>query len=172
MGSMPNSHPIKIKRIAAVINGKDVLTEVPPRMTLAELLREELRLTGTKLGCNRAECGSCTVLMDGLPVFSCTALAVMVDGRSVDTVEGLASRGELHPIQRAFIESDALQCGFCIPGMIMSVKNLLDLNPDPNEGDVKTAIAGNFCRCGAYPNIIKATLEAAAELRVRGQVAR
>ncbi len=142
--------------------------EVEARLTLAELLRSELGLTGTKVGCNRAECGVCTVLMDGLPVFSCTMLAVEADGRRIETIESLSEGGTLHPIQEAFIEDDAVQCGFCIPGMIMTIKALLDCNYSPTEDDVKNAIAGNYCRCGAYPNIVKAAINAAQALKAEG----
>lgn len=146
------------KRVALTVNGKKVESYIEPRITLAEFLREELGLTGTKIGCNRAECGSCTVILDGNPVYSCTILAVDVPGREVLTIEGLADEGELHPLQEAFVEHDALQCGYCTPGMIMSVKALLDRNPHPTEDDVRKAIDGNLCRCGSYPNIIEATL--------------
>ena len=151
------------KRIGIVgitVNGIHFEVEVPSKYTLAELLRERLNLTGTKVGCNRAECGACTVLLDGMPVFSCTVLAVAADGRTVETVEGLSKGGTLHPLQRAFVKADALQCGFCTPGILMSLKALLDKNPDPTEDDVKYAIAGNYCRCGAYPNIFRAASEA------------
>ena len=141
--------------------------EVEPRWTLAEVLRQELDLTGTKLGCNRAECALCTLLMDGLPVFSCTVLAVEAEGKKIETIEALAGPEGLHPLQQAFITEDALQCGICTPGMMMTLKALLDSNRTPTEAEVKTAIAGNYCRCGAYPNIIRAALEAAADLRAR-----
>lgn len=153
------------RKISLNINGKDYDVEVTPRWTLAELLREELRLTGTKLGCNRAECGVCTVIMDGLPVFSCTVLAVESDGKKIETVESLSQNGGLHPLQQAFMTHDALQCGICTPGMMMSLKYLLETNSSPSGEDVKMAIAGNYCRCGAYPNIISATLEAAQVLK-------
>jgi carbon-monoxide dehydrogenase small subunit len=134
-------------------------------MTLAEFLREELGLTGTKVGCNRAECGSCTVILDGNPVYSCTVLAVEAGGRDILTIEGLATNEkELHPLQKAFIEYDALQCGYCTPGMIMAVKALLDKTPHPSEDEIRRAIEGNLCRCGSYPNIIKATLASSEKL--------
>jgi aerobic-type carbon monoxide dehydrogenase small subunit (CoxS/CutS family) len=152
------------KRIVLTVNGKKVERDIDSRMTLAEFLREELDLTGTKVGCNRGECGSCTVIMDGNPVLSCTVLGVEAAGREVLTIEGLADVGRLHPIQEAFIEHDALQCGYCSPGMIMSVKALLDRNPNPIEDDVRKAIDGNFCRCGSYPNIINATIEASKKI--------
>ncbi len=141
------------------VNGKKIEAEVDHRMTLAELLREELDLTGTKVGCNRGECGSCTVIIDGMSVYSCTMLAVEAAGKEVLTIEGLGSGAELHPIQEAFIEHDALQCGYCTPGMILSVKALLDKNSAPTELNIRTAIDGNLCRCGSIPNIIEAALD-------------
>jgi aerobic-type carbon monoxide dehydrogenase small subunit (CoxS/CutS family) len=157
---------LKLRRkITLTVNGKRVNAEIDPRMTLAEFLREELDLTGTKVGCNRGECGSCTVLLDGQSVYSCTLLAVDAADRAVQTVEGLTDEnGELHPLQKAFIEEDALQCGYCTPGMLMAVKALIDRNPRPSAGDVKQAIDGNFCRCGCYPNIVNATLHASERM--------
>jgi aerobic-type carbon monoxide dehydrogenase small subunit (CoxS/CutS family) len=156
--------PRNNKRISIIVNGKKVEREIDNRMTLAEFLREELDLTGTKVGCNRGECGSCTVLLDGNAVLSCTVLAVEVTGSQVLTIEGLADEGKLHPLQEAFIEHDALQCGYCTPGMIMSIKALLDRKYQPTEDDVRNAIDGNFCRCGSYPNIIKAALDASRKM--------
>jgi carbon-monoxide dehydrogenase small subunit len=146
------------RRITFTVNGKSVEGDIDCRMTLAEFLRQELELTGTKVGCNRGECGSCTVLLDGNPIYSCTFLAVEAEGRDVLTIEGLSDNGKLNPLQEAFIEHDALQCGYCTPGMIMSIEALLDRNPHPTEDDVKKAIDGNLCRCGSYPNIVKAAL--------------
>jgi aerobic-type carbon monoxide dehydrogenase small subunit (CoxS/CutS family) len=163
MHSAMNSS-VKKKHILFTVNGKRVEADVDHRMTLAELLREELDLTGTKVGCNRGECGSCTVIMDGMAVYSCTTLAVEAAGREVQTIEGLGSVGELHPIQESFIEHDALQCGFCTPGMILSVKALLDRKALPTELDIRTAVDGNLCRCGSVPNIIEATLEASRRM--------
>ncbi len=163
MSSRKNS-PESKKHVALTVNGKKVERDIPSRMTLAEFLREELDLTGTKVGCNRGECGSCTVILDGDPVLSCTVLGVEASGREVLTIEGLASEGKLHPIQEAFVEQDALQCGYCTPGMIMSIKALLDKNPNPTEEDIRKSIDGNFCRCGSYPNIIKATIEASKKI--------
>jgi aerobic-type carbon monoxide dehydrogenase small subunit (CoxS/CutS family) len=157
----------KAVTITLNVNNRSYTLGVDPRWTLAEVLREQLKLKGTKLGCNRAECGACTVLLDRRPVYSCTMLAVEADGHSVETVESLAGSSGPSPLQKAFIKNDALQCGFCTPGMLMSLKALLDTNLDPNEEHVKTAIAGNLCRCGAYPNIMKAALEAAAVMRER-----
>lgn len=156
--------PKSKKRVALTVNGKKVEREINSHMTLAEFLREELDLTGTKVGCNRGECGSCTIIIDGNAVLSCTVLAIEAVGREVLTIEGVMNGGKLHPLQEAFIEYDALQCGYCTPGMIMSIKALLDKNPQPTEEDVRNAIDGNFCRCGSYPNIIKATLDASKKM--------
>jgi aerobic-type carbon monoxide dehydrogenase small subunit (CoxS/CutS family) len=147
--------------IDTTINGVKIGLTVPSRYTLAELLREKMNLTGTKLGCNRAECGACTVLLDGLPVFSCTVLAVEANGKQVETVEGLSKHGKPHHLQTAFVRADALQCGFCTPGMLLSLKALLDRNQKPTPEEIREAIAGNLCRCGAYPNISRAATEAA-----------
>jgi aerobic-type carbon monoxide dehydrogenase small subunit (CoxS/CutS family) len=161
--------PQKDQRVALTVNGKQMELDVDSRMTLAELLREKLGLMGTKVGCNRAECGSCTVLLDGQPVYSCTVLAVETAGREVLTIEGLfAAGGKLHPLQEAFIEHDALQCGFCTPGMVMSLKALLENKPRPSEEEIRKAIDGNLCRCGCYPNIIKAALAAAEKMARQG----
>ncbi len=142
------------------MNGTISEVEVPVWYTLAELLREEMNLTGTKLGCNRAECGACTVLLDGKPVFSCTVLAAEADGKKVETVEGLSLNGKRHPLQAALLKHDGLQCGFCTPGMVVVLKAFLDENPHPTLSGVKNAIAGNYCRCGAYLNIFEAALQA------------
>jgi xanthine dehydrogenase YagT iron-sulfur-binding subunit len=152
------------KHVAFVVNGKRVEADVDSRTTLAEFLRETLDLTGTKVGCNRGECGSCTVILDGDAVYSCTLLAVEAAGREVVTIEGLGAGGELHPLQQAFIEHDALQCGYCTPGMILSLEALLRRHPRPTPDQVRTAIDGNLCRCGSYPNIIAATLDASAKM--------
>jgi len=156
--------PKNRKRVAFTVNGKKVEIEVDSRMTLAEALREELGLTGTKVGCNRAECGGCTVILDANPVYSCTVLAVEVAGREVLTIEGLIDERGLHPLQEAFVEHDALQCGYCTPGMLMSVKAFLDRNPHPTEDAIRKAIDGNLCRCGSYLNIIQATLTASEKM--------
>ena len=152
------------KHVALTVNGKKVERDIDSRMTLAEFLREELDLTGTKVGCNRGECGSCTIIIDGMAVYSCTTLAVEAAGKEVVTIEGLGSGKELHPLQKAFIEHDALQCGYCTPGMILSVKALLERNPLPTELDIRTAIDGNLCRCGSVPNILEATLEVSRKM--------
>jgi aerobic-type carbon monoxide dehydrogenase small subunit (CoxS/CutS family) len=162
---MTRPAPARAKRVRLLVNGRTREVELPVRTTLAEALREHLGLTGTKLGCNRAECGSCTVLVDGAAVFACTILAVEAGGRRIETIEGLERDGVLHPLQQAFIDFDALQCGICIPGMIMSVKGLLDRTLEPSPEAVREAIAGNLCRCGTYPNTVKAALAAARVLR-------
>ncbi|HUU39933.1 MAG TPA: (2Fe-2S)-binding protein [Desulfatiglandales bacterium] len=167
--SSGEDQPKEKKHIELCVNGKKVQAEVEPWITLAEFLREELRLTGTKVGCNRAECGSCTVILDGDPVYSCSVLAVEAAGKEILTVEGLENNDRLHPLQEAFIEHDALQCGYCTPGMLMALKALLDKNPRPGESDIRDAIDGNFCRCGSYPNIISATLDASKELLKRNR---
>jgi xanthine dehydrogenase YagT iron-sulfur-binding subunit len=143
------------------VNGADRSLRVDPKVTLTEALRGQLGLTGTKIACNRGACSACTVLLDGLPVCSCMMLAVEVGERRVTTIEGLATGDLLHPIQTAFIEHDAMQCGFCTPGMAMSCAALLERNPSPTANDVERAIAGHICRCGAYPHVVKATLAAA-----------
>lgn len=134
---------------------------VEPRMTLLDILRDNLGLTGTKKACDLGNCGSCTVLLDGKPVVSCLLLAVDARGRDILTIEGLAKNGQLHPLQQAFIDYSALQCGFCTPGMLLSAKALLDSNPEPTEDEVKEAISGNLCRCTGYGNIVEAILKVA-----------
>jgi aerobic-type carbon monoxide dehydrogenase small subunit (CoxS/CutS family) len=153
------------KRVSLKVNGFPYETEVEPRTLLVYFLREGLGLTGTKVGCDTSSCGACTVLMDGESVKSCTLLAVQADGREVTTIEGLATDGELHPIQRAFQENHGLQCGFCTPGMVMSCAALLDRNPNPKLEDVKHAVSGNLCRCGTYPKVFAATLDVAQQRR-------
>ncbi|HMS16570.1 MAG TPA: (2Fe-2S)-binding protein, partial [Planctomycetota bacterium] len=142
--------------ITFVLNGVETSAKVRTGHTLLETLRDQLNLTGTKLVCDQGSCGACTVLLDGKPTNSCLTLAVDAAGRKVETVEGLAKGGKLHPIQEAFCEHDALQCGFCTPGMLMSCKALLDRNPTPNRDQTKAALAGNICRCGTYINIFDA----------------
>lgn len=153
------------KRIVSfVLNGDPVEVVVKDHLTLLDLLRDQLGLTGTKKGCEQGECGACTVLIDGLPVNSCSTLAVECEGREVITIEGLAQNGELHPIQKQFIEKWALQCGYCTPGMIMSAKALLDHNPRPTELEIREAIEGNLCRCTGYAKIVEAIQAAAEEM--------
>ena len=139
-----------------LLNGKAVQVSVPSHWTLLRLLRERLGLTGTKEGCGIGECGVCTVLLDGIPVHSCLLLARKVEGKVVETIEGLGSRGSLHPLQQSFIDHTAFQCGFCTPGIIMTVKALLNENPKPTEDEIKQALSGNFCRCIAHYEVLKA----------------
>jgi aerobic-type carbon monoxide dehydrogenase small subunit (CoxS/CutS family) len=148
--------------IRVVVNGTPQRVEVEDRWTLAELLRDHLRLTGTKLGCERGECGACTVLLDGKPIYSCSSLAVWADGRSVQTVEGLARNGRLDPLQQSFADHDAPQCGFCTSGQLMTARALLDAVPHPTVEDVRSAMAGNLCRCANYNRYVEAILAAAA----------
>src|SRR4030067_3242824 len=139
------------------LNGESVQVEIEPHLTLLQVLRDKLELTGTKEGCGRGECGACTVLLDGKTVNSCIFPAIGVDGKNVTTIEGLTDeQGNLHPIQRAFIEYGAVQCGFCTPGMVLSAKALLDECPKPTEGEIRNGIAGNLCRCTGYLQIVQA----------------
>ncbi len=147
--------------IAMTVNGAARSLQVEPRMTLAEALRGPLGLTGTKIACNRGACSACTVWLDGVPICSCTVLAVEIGTRRVTTIEGLARGDALHPVQAAFIAHDALQCGFCTPGMVMSCAALVERQPDLTTDDVRAAISGHYCRCGTYPHVVAATLAAA-----------
>ncbi len=146
--------------ITVTVNGSVERLEVPSNMTLLQMLRDRLALTGTKNGCEAGECGACTVLLDGEPVNSCLVLAVEADGHQVLTVEGLAAGGQLSPLQQAFIEHNAVQCGFCTPGMLMSATALLQRNPNPSRQEIKEALVGNLCRCTGYVRIIDAIAEA------------
>ena len=147
--------------IRVTVNGTERRIEIEDRWTLVELLRDHLGLTGTKIGCDRGECGACTVLLDGKPVYSCSNLAVWADGRSVETVEGLAQNGGLDPLQQAFIDHDAPQCGFCTSGQLMSAKGLLARNPQPSADEVRAGMTGNLCRCAGYNHYVEAVLAAA-----------
>jgi carbon-monoxide dehydrogenase small subunit len=151
--------------VSLAVNGRAVAAEVEGRTLLVELLRDQLRLTGTHVGCDTSQCGACTVHVDGRSVKSCTMLALEADGRAVTTIEGLAAGAELHPLQRAFNECHGLQCGFCTPGMVMSAADLLLRNPDPDEREIRHWLEGNLCRCTGYHNIVKAVQAAARELR-------
>lgn len=153
--------PVKQKVVALKVNGVTRKLEIAPHWTLLQVLREQLGLTGTKRGCDLAMCGACTVLLDGRPVNACTQLAIRLDGREILTIEGLAKGDQLHPVQRAFVEHQGMQCGFCTPGQIMSAVALLGQNPNPSREEVRQALAGNLCRCGAYPKIIESVLAAA-----------
>jgi xanthine dehydrogenase YagT iron-sulfur-binding subunit len=148
--------------IRVTVNGREQQLEVEDRWTLAEMLRDHLDLTGTKIGCDRGECGACTVLLDGKPVYSCSHLAVWADGRTVETVEGLVKGGELDPLQQAFVEHDGPQCGFCTSGQVMSAKGLLARNPHPTRDEVRAGMTGNICRCSNYNRYVEAVLAASA----------
>jgi len=144
-------YPLTLK-----VNGEVYDLEVPANRTLLDVIREECGLTGTKQGCGHGECGACTVLLEGAPVNACLILAVQANGKTVVTIEGLSKDGGIHPIQEAFINHGAIQCGFCTPGMILSVKALLDRNPEPQEVEIREALTGNFCRCTGYQKIVEA----------------
>jgi len=148
-------------RIVLNVNGEPREAFVEPGWTLLRVLREEFGLTGAKLGCGDGECGACTVIMDGKAVPSCLVLGVSAEGSEITTIEGLREGGELHPLQRAFIEHGAVQCGFCTPGMIMSAKALLDENPRPTEGEVREALQANLCRCTGYKKVVEAVMSVA-----------
>jgi len=150
--------------IQFTVNGKLQKIEVEDRWTLVEVLRDHLGLTGAKIGCDRGECGACTVLLDGKPVYSCSQLAVWAHGRSIETVEGLSANGQLDPLQEAFIEHDGPQCGFCTSGQLMSAKALLNHNPHPTADDVRHAMTGNICRCSNYNRYVESVLAAAGTL--------
>jgi carbon-monoxide dehydrogenase small subunit len=153
------------EQVAFIVNGVARTVEVEPRRMLVQVLREDLNLTGTHVGCDTSQCGACTVVVDGMAVKSCTMLAVQADGSAVTTIEGLAPEGGLHPLQQAFWEKHGLQCGFCTPGMIMAATDLLAHDPDPSDEAIRHAIEGNYCRCTGYQNIVAAIREAAATLR-------
>jgi len=144
------------KLISLTINNEEYELAVAPNQTLLEVLRYELSLTGTKQGCGVGDCGTCTVIMDGKPVNSCLVLALQANGKHVLTIEGMQTDEGLHPIQQAFVDDGAIQCGFCSPGMILTAKSLLDQNPKPNESEIRMAISGNLCRCTGYQKIVEA----------------
>lgn len=152
-------------QVTLIVNGDTRTASVPPETTLLMLLRERFNLTGAKLGCDVGDCGACTVIVDGMPVNACLMLTVQADGRSVLTIEGLATQDRLHPIQQAFEEQASLQCGFCGPGVILSAKALLDKNPDPGTREIRDALSGNLCRCTGYTKMIEAIQGAARALR-------
>lgn len=173
MGDMPGAvntgTPSSVKstiEVSMEVNGDTVRREVPASRTLIDFLRDDLGLTGTKEGCGKGECGACTVLVDGKPVNSCLMLAYQANGCKVTTIEGLERNGELHPLQEAFMEEGAVQCGFCIPGMIVAAKAILDANPEPTRDEIRQGISGNICRCTGYVKIIDA-IEAAAERKCK-----
>jgi aerobic-type carbon monoxide dehydrogenase small subunit (CoxS/CutS family) len=153
------------ERLELTVDGLPLIAVIDPGRTLLRVLRDDLGRTGTKEGCDDSECGACMVLVDGRPVNSCSYLALQAAGREITTVEGLAGRDELHPLQRAFLEGGGIQCGFCTPGMLISAAALLAAEPDPSEEAIRDALAGNLCRCTGYQPIIRAVQRAAAEMR-------
>jgi len=158
---------VPTRRITIDVNGTPRTADVEPRLLLAHMLRSGLKLTGTHTGCDTSNCGACTVLFDGRPIKSCTMLAVQADGHHVETVEGMGSASELHPIQEGFKQEHGLQCGYCTPGMMLAAKALLERNDNPTEDDVRWALSGNLCRCTGYQNIVKAVLWAAEKMRAQ-----
>jgi carbon-monoxide dehydrogenase small subunit len=156
------------QRVKFMVNGRSYEIPIEPHMTLVEVLRDKLDITGTKISCGAGECGACTVLIDGKPTLSCLTLAMTAREKNILTIEGLAKGSNLHPIQKAFIEHGAIQCGFCTPGMILATKALLDENPNPTREEVKKALAGNLCRCTGYVKIVDAVLAAAEKMRKGG----
>jgi len=156
------------QKVKFMVNGRSYEVPIEPHMTLVEVLRDKLDITGTKISCGAGECGACTVLIDGKPTLSCLTLAMTAREKNILTIEGLAKGNNLHPIQKAFIEHGAIQCGFCTPGMILATKALLDENPNPTREEVKKALAGNLCRCTGYVKIVDAVLAAAEKMRKGG----
>ena len=153
------------KVIQAVVNGEPVTFLASPTLTLLDAIRDELGLTGTKEGCGSGDCGACSIRLDGRVVCSCLVLAPEAEGRTIETIEGLAVNGQLHPVQQQFLEHAALQCGFCTPGFLVAAKDLLERNPDPTDMEIRFALAGNLCRCTGYDKIIHAVQAAAAQMR-------
>jgi carbon-monoxide dehydrogenase small subunit len=151
-------------RLSVRLNGREYERDVEPRLLLVHFLRDELGLTGTHVGCDTSNCGACTVKLDGDTVKSCTVLAAQADGHDVQTIEGLSRNGELHPMQRAFHERHAVQCGFCTPGMIIAATAILERNPHPSDEEIRDGLEGNFCRCTGYHNIVEAVKAAAGEV--------
>ena len=149
--------------VSMTVNGTSFTNDVEPRTLLVHYLRENLRLTGTHVGCDTSSCGACTIIVNGETVKSCTLLAVQCEGAEIKTIEGMASNGKLHPIQESFREKHGLQCGFCTPGMIMTSWQLLERNPNPSEDEIRHALEGNFCRCTGYHNIVNAVQDAASK---------
>ena len=154
-------------KIKVTVNGETHHHDVAPRTLLVDYIRETLRLTGTHVGCDTSQCGACTVIVDGLAVKSCTMFAVQADGANIQTIEGVASDEALHPIQEAFWLEHGLQCGFCTPGMVMTLLQVLERNPDPTDADIRRGIAGNLCRCTGYQNIVASALHAAETMRTK-----
>ena len=158
---------VPTRRVTVDVNGTPRTADVEPRLLLAHMLRSGLKLTGTHTGCDTSNCGACTVLFDGRPIKSCTMLAVQADGHHVETVEGMGTASELHPIQEGFKQEHGLQCGYRTPGMMLAAKALLARNDNPTEDDVRWALSGNLCRCTGYQNIVKAVLWAAEKMRAQ-----
>jgi len=158
----------KLSKITLLINGRRYKLAVEPRWSLLYVLRERIGLTGTKVGCERGECGACTVLIDGKSVYSCTVLAIDAQGRDIQTIEGLAPGNGMHPVSAAFVNNDAQQCGYCTAGFVMAVKGFLGEHPNPTMEDVKHGLGGNLCRCGTYMGVRQAALEVAAATRMKG----
>jgi carbon-monoxide dehydrogenase small subunit len=156
------AQPVDRATVNVTVNGESYTREVEPRLLLVHFLREDLNLTGTHIGCDTSNCGACTVIVDGKAVKSCTLLAVQSDGANIETVEGLAQDGKLHPLQEGFLQEHGLQCGFCTPGMLLSAKALLATTPNPTEAEIRRGISGNLCRCTGYVNIVKAVQYAAS----------
>jgi len=151
------------QKLTCIVNGESVTREIDAEMTLVHFLRDELGLTGTKEGCGEGDCGACTVIVDGISVNSCLYLAVLAEGKEILTIEGLEKNGTMHEIQEAFIKHGAIQCGFCSPGMIMSVKHLLDENPKPTEEEIRRGMSGNLCRCTGYQQMVDAILDVSGQ---------
>ncbi len=156
---------MKKHHISATVNGDEIDFLCEPTQTLLDILRDELYLTGTKEGCGTGDCGACSVTVDGVLICSCLMLGVEAEGKTIQTIEGMADGDELHPLQRKFIEHVALQCGICTPGLLIAARSLLEKNPDPTEEEVRYGLAGNLCRCTGYQNIIEAVMDAAEEMR-------
>ncbi len=158
--------------VSTTVNGVEHTADVEARMLLVHFLRDELALTGTHIGCDTTHCGACTVLLDGVPIKSCTMFAVQANGQAITTVEGLARNGDLHPLQAGFKEEHGLQCGFCTPGMLLTASALLESNPSPSEPEIRRAISGNLCRCTGYQNIVKAIQYAAEAAKHAAEAAK
>lgn len=159
----PGPVPVKLR-----INGREHQLRIEPRVTLLDALRNRLDITGAKKVCDRASCGACTVILDGRPVYSCTVLAIEAQGKSIETIEGLAPKGKLHPISQAFVDNDGQQCGFCTPGFVMAAKAYIDKHPHPTYDEVKASLNGNLCRCGTYMGVREAVVEAAQKMSRKG----
>ena len=156
---------MKKHHVTTTINGEATEFLCEPQLTMLDVLRDELHLTGSKEGCSSGDCGACSITVDGRLVCSCLMLAVEAEGRKIETIEGMAKADQLHPLQRHFLEHAALQCGFCTPGILVAAKSLLDRNPDPSETEIRYWLAGNLCRCTGYDKIVRAVVDAAAEMR-------